>query len=81
MYAFGRNVDGQLGLNSRKESRQPAIVAALKDDVVCEVACGIDFSLAVTESGTEVVQTGIPEKETDFVQNDLFQASSIYLFI
>jgi alpha-tubulin suppressor-like RCC1 family protein len=50
--SFGRNLDGQLGIGSRKESKAPARVTALADDVVCHVACGPDYSVAVSETGT-----------------------------
>ena len=52
VYAFGRNMDGQLGINSRKESKLPTLVTALSDDIVCQIACGGDYSLALCESGT-----------------------------
>ena len=52
LYTQGRNADGQLGNNSRKESKLPTAVAALKDDFICHIAAGADYSVAVAESGT-----------------------------
>lgn len=52
VYCFGRNVDGQLGTNSRKEEKIPTDITALKDDFICHIACGGDYSLAVNESGS-----------------------------
>ena len=52
LFAFGRNIDGQLGISSRKESKLPAHVTAFKDDKICEIACGGDYSLAISESGS-----------------------------
>ena len=52
VYTYGRNMDGQLGISSRKESKVPVAVTALKEDPICQIACGGDYSLAVSESGT-----------------------------
>ena len=52
LYTQGRNADGQLGNNSRKESKLPTAVSALKDDFICHIAAGADYSVAVAESGT-----------------------------
>ena len=52
LYTQGRSADGQLGNNSRKESKLPTAVAALKDDFICHIAAGADYSVAVAESGT-----------------------------
>ena len=52
VYTQGRSPDGQLGNNSRKESKLPTAVAALRDDFVCHIAAGGDYSVAVAESGT-----------------------------
>ena len=50
--AFGRNLDGQLGINSRKEARLPTLVNGLRDDVIVQVAASGDFSLAMSETGS-----------------------------
>lgn len=50
--SFGRNLDGQLGIGSRKESKMPTLVSGLQDDVIIEVACGSDYSLALSEAGS-----------------------------
>ena len=52
LYTQGRSADGQLGNNSRKESKLPTAVSALKDDFICHIAAGADYSVAVAESGT-----------------------------
>ena len=50
--SFGRNLDGQLGIGSRKESKRPSLVSGLQEDVIVEVACGADYSLALSEAGS-----------------------------
>ena len=50
--AFGRNLDGQLGIGSRKEAKLPTLVGGLKDDIVLEVAASGDFSLAMSDAGS-----------------------------
>ena len=50
--AFGRNLDGQLGIGSRKEAKLPTLVSGLKDDVILEVAASGDFSLAMSDAGS-----------------------------
>eukprot|EP00095_Tigriopus_kingsejongensis_P005381 maker-scaffold1024_size69702-snap-gene-0.11 protein:Tk05381 transcript:maker-scaffold1024_size69702-snap-gene-0.11-mRNA-1 annotation:"PREDICTED: uncharacterized protein LOC103572785" len=52
VYAHGRNMDGQLGLNSRKETKEPTVLSAFREDFICHIACGLDFSLAVSDSGS-----------------------------
>ncbi|TRY75583.1 hypothetical protein TCAL_13348 [Tigriopus californicus] len=52
VYAYGKNMDGQLGINSRKEAKEPTLIDAFHDDFIVHVACGIDFSLAVSDSGS-----------------------------
>jgi hypothetical protein len=53
VYAYGRNTDGQLGINSRKEAKvRPTLVFPLRDDVICHIACGGDYSLALADTGT-----------------------------
>jgi len=52
MYTFGRNTDGQLGLNTRKEFKVPTVVFGLRDDKIFEVACGNDYTLALSETGS-----------------------------
>lgn len=52
VYAYGKNMDGQLGINSRKEAKEPTLINAFHDDFIVHVACGIDFSLAVSDSGS-----------------------------
>ena len=56
--AFGRNMDGQLGIGSRKDAKLPTLVSGLKDDLIIEVACGADFSLAMSEAGSVFVWGG-----------------------
>ena len=50
--SFGRNLDGQLGIGSRKEAKLPNLVSGLKDDVIVEVAASGDFSLAMSDAGS-----------------------------
>ncbi len=50
--AFGRNLDGQLGIGSRKEAKLPTLVSGLKDDMIVEVAAAGDFSLAMADTGS-----------------------------
>ena len=50
--SFGRNLDGQLGIGSRKEAKLPTLVSGLKDDVIVEVAASGDFSLAMSDAGS-----------------------------
>lgn len=50
--AFGRNLDGQLGIGSRKEAKLPTLVSGLKDDVIIEVAASGEFSLAMSDAGS-----------------------------
>jgi alpha-tubulin suppressor-like RCC1 family protein len=50
--AFGRNLDGQLGIGSRKEAKLPTLVAGLKDDMIVQIASGGDYSLALSETGS-----------------------------
>ena len=52
VYSFGRNIDGQLGIGGRKESKVPVQISALKEDKICEIACGGDYCLAVSECGS-----------------------------
>ena len=49
--SFGRNLDGQLGISSRKEAKLPTLVSGLRDDVILEVAASGDFSLAMSDAG------------------------------
>ena len=56
--AFGRNMDGQLGIGSRKDAKLPTLVSGLKDDLIIEIACGADFSLAMSEAGSVFVWGG-----------------------
>ena len=50
--ALGRNLDGQLGIGTRKEAKLPTLVSGLKDDVILEVAASGDFSLAMSDAGS-----------------------------
>ena len=52
LYAFGRSLEGQLGVGSRTSTRTPTLVTALQDDCVLAVAAGADFTTALTDSGT-----------------------------
>ena len=52
VYTFGRNVDGQLGIGSRREAKVPNLVTALKDDSIVLISCGGDYSMALSERGT-----------------------------
>jgi hypothetical protein len=52
LYAFGRSLEGQLGVGSRASTRVPTLVSALQDDCVLAVTAGADFTLALTDSGT-----------------------------
>ena len=45
-------MDGQLGINSRKEAKLPTLVVGLQEDVIIQVACGADYSLALSEAGS-----------------------------
>ena len=56
--AFGRNMDGQLGISSRKDAKLPTLVNGLKDDIIVEIACGSDYSLAMSEAGSVFVWGG-----------------------
>ena len=56
--AFGRNMDGQLGIGSRKDAKLPTLVSGLKDDLIIEIVCGADFSLAMSEAGSVFVWGG-----------------------
>ena len=56
--AFGRNMDGQLGISSRKDAKLPTLVNGLKDDIIVEIACGADYSLAMSEAGSVFVWGG-----------------------
>ena len=53
VFSVGRNLDGQLGTGSRKESRLPAQVSALSAEGsrILAVSCGGDYSLAASASG------------------------------
>ena len=50
--SFGRNIDGQLGIGSRKEAKLPTLVSGLQDDLIVQVASGADYSLALSEAGS-----------------------------
>ncbi len=50
--SFGRNLDGQLGIASRKEAKLPTLVSGLKDEVIVQISAGGDYSLALSDSGS-----------------------------
>ncbi len=52
VYTVGRNTDGQLGINSRKEAKTPTFVLGLREDFVKHIACGADYSVVVAETGS-----------------------------
>jgi len=51
LFAWGRNLDGQLGTGNRRESPYPTEVTALAGQSVTAIAAGGDYSLAMSESG------------------------------
>ncbi len=52
VFSVGRNMDGQLGIGSRKEARSPVSVQALADTNIVAISCGGDYSVALSDSGT-----------------------------
>ena len=52
LYTCGRNLEGQLGIGSRTSADLPTEVTALRQEVICEVAAGADFTTAISDSGT-----------------------------
>lgn len=51
LYSFGRNQNGQLGLESRDDALAPQRVKALQDQEVISISCGAEHSLAATATG------------------------------
>lgn len=51
VYAWGSGVRGQLGLADRRSRHSPHLVKALVGHSVCQVACGLAHSAAVTDTG------------------------------
>lgn len=53
VYSTGENKACQLGhaLNANKDQNKFERVSALKDETVVRVACGVDFSIAITDKG------------------------------
>lgn len=52
VYSFGRHHYGRLGhADITQDMRTPRLIATLEDQRVASIACGIDCSFAITESG------------------------------
>eukprot|EP00698_Gefionella_okellyi_P005691 TRINITY_DN15158_c0_g1_i1.p1 TRINITY_DN15158_c0_g1~~TRINITY_DN15158_c0_g1_i1.p1 ORF type:complete len:374 (+),score=45.87 TRINITY_DN15158_c0_g1_i1:36-1157(+) len=51
VYTWGRGFEGQLGVGKDTCSLAPRFVAALHGAVVTKIACGINFTAAVTDQG------------------------------
>lgn len=51
MFAWGRNVFGQLGLNDTKQRNLPCKLRTLKNAKVCYAACGEEFTVFLTLVG------------------------------
>ena len=52
LYTLGRNLEGQLGLGSRTSVDTPTEVTSLRQECICEISAGADFTVAVSDSGT-----------------------------
>lgn len=48
-WGFGK--DGRLGTNSEKDLSTPALVLALAGLNIVDIACGAQFTLALTDTG------------------------------
>ncbi|KAJ8035610.1 Serine/threonine-protein kinase Nek8 [Holothuria leucospilota] len=49
IYTFGRNSEGQLGMNNTKPRENPSQVRAMSDKIVHTVACGESFTVCGTD--------------------------------
>ena len=53
VYAFGRNLEGQLGIGSRnRDVKVFTPISSLSDDFIVSVSSGGDYSAALSDSGT-----------------------------
>lgn len=51
IYSWGRNFDGQLGIEGRKEKETPVPLIAFEDTKVIHASCGADFTVLTDDSG------------------------------
>ncbi|GAB6021148.1 hypothetical protein CHUAL_003779 [Chamberlinius hualienensis] len=51
VFSWGRNLDGQLGVENRKERLSPEALVVLNDRKFVQVSCGMDFTLLVDSCG------------------------------
>eukprot|EP00762_Andalucia_godoyi_P003710 ANDGO_08539.mRNA.1 Ultraviolet-B receptor UVR8 len=51
VYAWGSGVRGQLGLGDRKARSVPSLIKAFHGHSICQVACGLAHSAAVSDTG------------------------------
>ncbi|KAG9416335.1 hypothetical protein AC1031_000736 [Aphanomyces cochlioides] len=51
VYSWGRGEDGQLGLGDTSDQYRPAIVEALSDKVVVQIACGSGHTVVLDNKG------------------------------
>lgn len=51
LWAFGRNANGQLGLEGMEDRSTPCRVEAMKDHHVVSISCGAEHTVASTQAG------------------------------
>src|SRR5690606_25900346 len=47
----GRGPDGQMGHELKNELKEPNLIKKLANEQIIDIACGLDFSLALNERG------------------------------
>jgi alpha-tubulin suppressor-like RCC1 family protein len=58
LVTFGRGEDGQLGHGTADDQHEPMVVEALKGAHLGSVACGAEYTVAVTKTGDAVYSWG-----------------------
>jgi RCC1 and BTB domain-containing protein len=48
IYAFGRNNEGQLGLENKIEQLTPQLISSLKKETIKKIACGYGHTMIIT---------------------------------
>lgn len=48
MYAFGHNLYGQLGINSKEDQRDPVLISFFKDNLVKDFTSGFYHNIVLT---------------------------------
>lgn len=51
VYAFGLNVQGQLGIGTEENESSPKVIEGLKGKLITQVSCGFHHSVALTDNG------------------------------